>query len=146
MYSSVKYYVSFVVKILIVSTTILLQPAFGANPAQIENSADDLTQAIKPSTGSTSVSAIDIQHYIPGYGLHLTFEKVVRIPKLDDAIKQLSTALLDEGGTIEGLPKGEWISIFFRGKYGVNIYDLVIRMKQGRPDTLEVWINGLPSD
>lgn len=146
MYSSILNYISATAKIIIVGTTVLFQPVFSANPGQIENSADDLVQAIKPTTGNRGVSATEVSHYIPGYGLHLAFERVFGIPKLDDATKQLSAALLDKGDTIEGLAKDEWISIFYRVDGDINIYDLVIRMKQGQPDTLEVWVNGLPGD
>jgi hypothetical protein len=146
MCGSMTCYVSAIAKIGVFATAILFQPVLGANPIHIENFANDLVQAIEPTTGNPFYNALEVTHYIPGYGLHISFERIVGIPKLDDATTQLTAALLDKGDTIEGLAKDEWISIFFRGHGDTNIYDLVIRMKQGRPDTLEVWVNGLLRD
>ncbi len=129
---------------LMTAAYILFQPVFGANPVQIENYDNDLVQAVKSIT-NLGFFADDLTHYIPGYGVHLVFRKRFGVPKLDDIKEQLSAALLGQSDAIKGLPKGEWVSIFFRAD-GFRQYDLLIRVKQGRPDTLEVWVNGLLRD
>lgn len=133
-------------KIVLTTTAALcipLQPVFSANPAQIENYDNDLIEAVKSTIGSGFLTD-DLTHYLPGYGLHLVFEKVFGAPRLNDITEPLTAALLEQSDNIEGLPEGEWVSIFYRAD-GFREYDLLIRVKKGRPDTLEVWVDGLPT-
>lgn len=141
----VRYCVSTLPKIIIVIAVILLQPVLGANPSQIKNSDNDLVRAIETVIRSGFITT-DVSHYIPGYGLHLVFEKINGVPELNDATEQISTALIETGDTVKGLADGEWLSILFRGNGVNNTYDLIVRMKQGKPDTLEVYVDGLPGD
>ncbi len=51
----------------------------------------------------------------------------------------VSSSLLESSDAVVGLPDSEWISIFFRAS---GEYDLLVRMRQGQPSSLEVWVDG----
>lgn len=45
--------------------------------------------------------------------------------------------------TIKGLDPGDWVSVFFKNDADSGIEpQLLVRIKPGKPDTLEIWIDG----
>lgn len=129
---------------VVTAVCILFQPVFGANPGQIENYDNDLVQAVESIIDSGFLTN-NLTHYIPGYGLHVILSKASGSPKLNDIIEPISAALLQQSDTIKGLPEGEWVSVFYSAD-GFRNYDLLVRVKRGQPDTLEVWVDGLPNN
>ena len=126
-------------------SAISSQPRPSTNPSQVTNSDDSLVQAIKTiMKGGFLTEPIGLSHYVPGYGLNIALEQLIGVPKLNDTVERISTTLLEANSTVEGLSEEEWISVFFRGDGTDNRYDLIIRMKPNQPDTLEIWVDGLP--
>lgn len=111
---------------------------FAANPVRIQNSANDLVSEIKDTLDAGFLTS-EYPQYIPGYGFHLLVGKSRSLPKLDEAIADISATLLKYNDTVLGLPDSEWISVFFRAR---GEYDLLIRMKQNQSSSLEVWVDG----
>lgn len=112
--------------------------AFAANPVRIQNSANDLVGEVKDTLDAGFLTS-EYPQYIPGYGFHLFVDKSRSLPKLDEAIEDISSTLLKYNETVIGLPGSEWISVFLRAR---GEYDLLIRMNQGQSSSLEVWVDG----
>lgn len=112
--------------------------AFASDPVRIENSTNDLVAEVKDALDAGFLTS-SYSQYIPGYGLHLFVEKSRSLPQLDVSIDEISSALLKNNEDVLGLPDSEWLSVFFRAS---GEYDLIIRMRQGDPSSLEVWVDG----
>ena len=109
-----------------------------SDPVRIENSTNELVDDVRDALDAGFLTG-DYSQYIPGYGFQLFVEKTRSLPQLDKAIADISSSLLGDSNDVVGLPGSEWLSVFFRA--GTE-YDLLIRMKQEDPQSLEVWVNG----
>lgn len=112
--------------------------AAAADPVRIENSTNDLVTEVEDALDAGFLTS-SYSQYIPGYGLHLFVVKSRSLPQIDDAIDNISSALLKNSDGVLGLPGSEWLSVFFRAS---GEYDLIVRMKQGDTSSLEVWVDG----
>jgi hypothetical protein len=61
--------------------------------------------------------------------------------QVEPMIESISSVLQGLAGTIQGLDEGDWVSIGASIFSGPHI-DVVVRMKPGQPDSLEVFVNG----
>ena len=109
--------------------------AFAADPQLVLESARPLSGALSSQTSGL------ISQYIPGYGLQINTH-----PYSSTEEEFLGTAIDILNGlasTVEGLDEGDWVSVgaTISGRVGGQTL-LVIRIKPGQPETLEVWLNG----
>jgi hypothetical protein len=131
-------------KLLFATFLILtISPIYAASPQIVESSSDNLLEEIRRDIDAGFLTNDDLGHYIPGYGLELVLEKSNSVPDLDDAVRRISDTMLDYNDTISGLAEDDWVSIYFSA---FDDYNLLIRMKQNKPETLEVWTNGYLQD
>lgn len=125
--------------LLVCAALVLGTLGFGANPQAIYKSQGALVGALEGGVGEGELLAE--AQYIPGYGLHIAmggYEEFVKQAqnRIPDILKRLSTQ-------IKGLDSQDWISVGFVAGYDNTHTEIVFRMKQGKPETLEV-IQTLP--
>ena len=112
---------------------------FWSEPQAVYGSQGTLVGALEGAFGIEG--PIAIPQYIPGYGLHIAlYAGYEEFPEraqtaIPDILERLSTQ-------IQGLDKDDWISVgYIAGYTPEDRKDLVVRMKQGQPGTLEVISN-----
>lgn len=111
--------------------------AFAADPNAVIESALPLEGALE--AGAMAV----VSQYLPEYGLQVN---TFTLDDGSDAELSRQTVIDLVNGlasTIRGLDSGDWVSV---GLTRSNFMDertlLLVRVKPGQPETLEVWVNG----
>lgn len=97
-----------------------------------------------PLEGALEAGAMSVvAQYLPGYGLQIntfTLEDGGDVGEVQQNIVNVVSGL---ASTIKGLDSGDWVSV---GMTRSNFMDertlFLVRIKPGRPETLEVWVNG----
>lgn len=128
--------------------------AFAASWQEVESSAERLVQVLELELAIDSSTS----EYIPGYGLHMTFQgcpaKETRdqtkfdpfelvepaMTKADIAKTRadIESVLTDLSVLVKGLDKSEWISV----RHSCDNTSLFVRTKQDTPGTFESWVDG----
>jgi hypothetical protein len=122
-------------KAVIVFVLVLSSLALSQDPALVKESSKALLGALAEVLSSSHNSAT----YIPQYGLHLTFESF----SVGDAATRAASELLEAMSvTLEGLVEGDWVSVYVYPSDFSEEFELLVRLRYKRPDTLEVWVNG----
>ena len=124
-------------KLLTLLALALAPLAFAADPALVVESAAPFDGAIG------SISSLTTIAYLPGYGLNVNGRGAYDYD-LDVVVDQLRSIVLGLSMLVRGLDEGDWVSVHWAGKPFVGDADyVVVRVKAGLPDTLEIYLNGV---
>jgi hypothetical protein len=124
-------------KPFIVFLLVVVSLAWSQDPALVKESSKALLGALTEVLSSRSNSAT----YLPQYGLHLTLESfsvgdaATRAATISELLEAMSV-------TLEGLVEGDWVSVYVYPSDFSEDFELLVRLRYKRPDTLEVWVNG----
>lgn len=124
-------------KVFIVCLLFLSSLAWCQDPTLVKESSKGLSGALAEVLNSRNTSAT----YIPQYGLHIT----LKCFGVGDAITRATTIselLTEMSVTLTGLIDSDWVSVHVYPSDLSEEFDLLVRMRYNRPDTLEVWVNG----
>lgn len=124
-------------RVLVCIVFAIISVAAAAEPNAVIESALPLEGAVQ--AGAMSV----VSQYLPGYGLQVnafTLEGATEDELNRETLVGLVTGL---AATIRGLSPDDWVSVgFTRSNFLDERTLLLVRVKQNRPETLEVWVNG----
>ncbi|RIH90870.1 hypothetical protein Mterra_00094 [Calidithermus terrae] len=113
---------------------VVLSTAFAFDLQQINRSRSALVGAINGVLEGGEGS----WQYVPGVGLVIASRNTGDARKADALVPILRQVLLGLGTTVQGLDPEDWIVLAYRN----DALELVIRVKPGRADSLEVFIDG----
>jgi hypothetical protein len=116
---------------------ITLAPlASAADPALVVESAAPFDGAIE------SISSLTTIAHLPGYGLNVN-GRGARDYELEVVVDQLRNIVVGLSALVRGLDDNDWVSVHWQGKSFMADADyVVVRVKPGLPDTLEIYVNG----
>lgn len=127
-------------KLLTLLALTLAPLASAADPALVVESAAPFEGAIE------SISSLTTIAYLPGYGLNVN-GRGARDYELDVVVDQLRNIVTGLATLVRGLDADDWVSVHWQGKsFMVDADYVVVRVKAGLPDTLEVYLNGVLLD
>lgn len=128
----------------LLALVFLLSPlTFAASPRQIVESARPLIAAVGALPGIQNVSSFSA--YLPGYGLQINGWAAV--PELGDsyeeALMSLQDILVGLSQSVQGLNEDDWVSVALDIIGTLEPREVLVRIKPGQPETLEIWIDGV---
>lgn len=113
---------------------VFFSMALGFNLTQINETRAALVGALNEVLGNNTGSV----QYIPGYGLTILSRGLLsekKAPEIISSVKPLLVALVP---MIKGLDDDDWVSI----GYKTDDYEIIIRIKPTKANSLEVWLDG----
>ena len=127
-------------KWIIVIAVALMSMGSAADLAEIENSRGALVGALN----GTLNDPIGVVQHVPGYGLHIGARSTFNQTDPQEVTEKISQLLVTLSSTVEGLDEDDWVSVYYRGDIDFQTnYELLIRVKPGQNDTLEIWLDGV---
>lgn len=127
-------------KLLTLLAITLAPLASAADPALVVESAAPFDGAIESISSLTTIS------HLPGYGLNVNGRGAYDYD-LDTVVEQLRNIVLGLSILVRGLDEGDWVSVHWTGKpFGSDADYVVVRVKPGLPDMLEIFVNGILLD
>ena len=130
---------------VIIGCLYLLGVAFAVNPSVVTKSARPLLDALE-SQGEEYIIPYANAAYIPDYGLQVLVTYVRPFDEIDlETLQRILEQLLSGAASnIEGLNKGDWVSIALNAQPPASY--LVVRLRPDTPSSLEVWVDGQKVD
>jgi len=114
---------------------VMLSTAFAYDLQQINRSRSALVGAINGVLEGSEGT----WQYVPGTGLVIASRNLSDARRADALIPILRQVLTALGNTVQGLDPEDWILLAYRN----DQLELVMRLKPGRTDSLEVFANGV---
>lgn len=118
----------------ILAILIFLGMVLAADLTKLSDSSGALVGALKGALKDP----LDVSAYIPGYGYVIALRGLFGGESQEKTLPQIKTLLLALSGTVQGLDSSDWLTV----TYKADEYSVVVRIKPGKTDTLEVWVNG----
>lgn len=109
---------------------------------------DAIEQSVRPLRGAVEGigSGASSMLHLPGYGVHISTSSYASADDIDrdELIEQLTAVVVSLGGMVEGLDEGDVVSVSYYA-FGVMTPSnmIVVRMRPGEPDTLEVFVDSV---
>lgn len=114
---------------------MLMSTAFAFDLQQINRSRSALVGAIN----GVLEGGEGTWQYVPGLGLVIASRNLSDARRADALVPILRQVLSALGTTVQGLDPEDWILLIYRN----DQLELVMRLKPGRADSLEVFVNGV---
>jgi hypothetical protein len=114
---------------------MLMSTAFAFDLQQINRSRSALVGAINGVLEGSEGT----WQYVPGVGLVIASRNLSDARRADALVPILRQVLTALGTTVQGLDPEDWILLVYRN----DQLELVMRLKPGRADSLEVFVNGV---
>jgi hypothetical protein len=114
---------------------VMLSTALAFDLQQINRSRSALVGAINGVLEGSEGT----WQYVPGVGLVIALRNLNDARKADALLPILRQVLVSLGTTVQGLDPEDWILLAYRN----DQLELVMRLKPARPDSLEVFVNGV---